>query len=235
MKPYGNPYERKLRNQERARKKSERESKAFWKKFTSISRRLSKRPTITCSGCGYSWSPRGKNYSLKCPNCSATLNYERQTSGGGGCGCVGCISTVVIGLVLSVVVLVLLIALSSTSVQHTPIHVKSNNPAAPTSATPAEPRRSPLAAQEIKSTQHSEEAPKSNAEQPVPHQQQDRASLEEFRLFRDDSGTYEVLARFVNVRDGQATLIRKDGRIIRVPLERLSEDDRHWVAEQSDK
>ena len=29
------------------------------------------RPTLQCSQCGYAWTPRGKNYSIRCPSCGA--------------------------------------------------------------------------------------------------------------------------------------------------------------------
>lgn len=38
-----------------------------------VMRWANSRPHLRCSFCGYSWQPRGKNYSLRCPSCKAEL------------------------------------------------------------------------------------------------------------------------------------------------------------------
>jgi hypothetical protein len=49
------------------------------------------RPQNACEDCGYSWHPRGKDLSLKCPSCSSTNvvivypTYEEQSSSKIGC------------------------------------------------------------------------------------------------------------------------------------------------------
>ena len=43
-----------------------------------------KRPQNTCKGCGYTWFPRGKSLSLKCPSCGS--QDVKAAGGWGGAG-----------------------------------------------------------------------------------------------------------------------------------------------------
>ncbi|XLZ71477.1 hypothetical protein ABT364_05775 [Massilia sp. SR12] len=52
-----------------------------------------KRPQNKCKKCGYTWYPRGKRISLKCPNCGSN---EVGFAGGG----LGLVAAVVLGLLL---------------------------------------------------------------------------------------------------------------------------------------
>lgn len=46
------------------------------------------RPTIICETCRYSWTPRGRSYSLRCPNCGARMQGSKHNSNYFvGCGC----------------------------------------------------------------------------------------------------------------------------------------------------
>ena len=48
------------------------------------------------------------------------------------------------------------------------------------------------------------------------------AAEPELRTWRDASGSFEVEATFVGSEEGKVTLKRKDGRLVTVPLEKLS-------------
>lgn len=53
------------------------------------------------------------------------------------------------------------------------------------------------------------------------------------RTWRDETGKFEVHARFVRVEGGEVILQDENGREIRVPRQRLSVDDRRWLGSQS--
>lgn len=53
----------------------------------------------------------------------------------------------------------------------------------------------------------------------------------ESRVWVSDAGT-TVTAEFVATGDGKVILRRRDGNLFEVPLQRLSESDREWVAQQ---
>jgi hypothetical protein len=55
----------------------------------------------------------------------------------------------------------------------------------------------------------------------------------EAREWADKSGTYKVEAELVEVRDGKVLLRKQDGKVISVPLDRLSDRDRQFVSEHS--
>lgn len=53
------------------------------------------------------------------------------------------------------------------------------------------------------------------------------------RTWRDASGVFEIEATLVDVQDGRVRLKRKDGRIIAVPIEKLSEADQAFLRRQT--
>ena len=53
------------------------------------------------------------------------------------------------------------------------------------------------------------------------------------RTRADGSGKYKLRASLVDCEDGKVRLRKTDGDLITIPLERLSETDREWVAKQS--
>jgi hypothetical protein len=55
------------------------------------------------------------------------------------------------------------------------------------------------------------------------------SSQEAFRTWTDRSGMHHADAVFVEFRDGVVTLKKKDGTIVNVPLERLSDADRQYM------
>jgi hypothetical protein len=54
-------------------------------------------------------------------------------------------------------------------------------------------------------------------------------AAEESRKWTDAGGAYAVVAEFVELKDGVVRLRREDGRIARIPLDRLSEADQQFV------
>ena len=50
------------------------------------------------------------------------------------------------------------------------------------------------------------------------------------RRWVDETGLHATVGRFVAVRDDAVEIRKSNGRLIRVPLERLSEHDRDYVA-----
>lgn len=54
-----------------------------------------------------------------------------------------------------------------------------------------------------------------------------------FRTWSDATGQFEVEAQMVRNEDGKVSLRRRDGRVVEVPLKRLSEEDRAYVLAQT--
>ncbi len=53
------------------------------------------------------------------------------------------------------------------------------------------------------------------------------------RMWHDISGTFEVEAIFIGLADKKVSLKRRDGRIVAVPMERLSAEDQAWVEQRT--
>jgi N-acyl-D-amino-acid deacylase len=53
-----------------------------------------------------------------------------------------------------------------------------------------------------------------------------------FRTWADDSGEHQVEARFVKIEKTVLWLEKHDGNIIKVPIKRISDEDRRWVESQ---
>ncbi len=53
------------------------------------------------------------------------------------------------------------------------------------------------------------------------------------RTWNDSTGAFSVEAQFAGVKDGKVLLKKSDGEIVAVPLDRLSREDREFVAAQS--
>lgn len=49
------------------------------------------------------------------------------------------------------------------------------------------------------------------------------------RTWKDDTGEFEVQARLLLVLDGKVRLLKETGRTTTVPMDRLSQGDRHYV------
>ncbi len=57
-------------------------------------------------------------------------------------------------------------------------------------------------------------------------------ATEDFRTFSAASGGYEVEARFIEFVDGMVKLEKRDGKVIEVPMEKLSDGDQQWIRDQ---
>ena len=53
-----------------------------------------------------------------------------------------------------------------------------------------------------------------------------------FRIWTDSSGQHQTEAQFVDYTDGKARLRKRDGNLIEVPAEQLSEPDQQWLKTQ---
>jgi hypothetical protein len=53
------------------------------------------------------------------------------------------------------------------------------------------------------------------------------------RTWKDATGTFDLEARFVGVKDGNVTLKKANGKTVEVSLDRLSKEDQAFVAEQT--
>jgi hypothetical protein len=53
-----------------------------------------------------------------------------------------------------------------------------------------------------------------------------------FRIWTDSTGQHQTEAQFVDYADGKARLRTRDGSLIEVPAERLSEPDQQWLKTQ---
>jgi hypothetical protein len=49
-------------------------------------------------------------------------------------------------------------------------------------------------------------------------------------MWTDSTGQHKTEARMILTSDGQVTLERADGKVVTIPLERLSQQDRDYVA-----
>jgi len=56
----------------------------------------------------------------------------------------------------------------------------------------------------------------------------------EFRKWTDSSGKYHTDAQFVELKDGRVSLKRREGRIVSVPIEKLSAEDRAYATAAAD-
>jgi hypothetical protein len=60
----------------------------------------------------------------------------------------------------------------------------------------------------------------------------DPALAQDARTWTDSTGKYKIEAAFVEVKDGAVRLRRPDGRVVKLPLAKLSPADRRYVKEQ---
>jgi uncharacterized cupin superfamily protein len=52
------------------------------------------------------------------------------------------------------------------------------------------------------------------------------------RTWKDTTGKFSVVAEYSGTANGVVTLRKKDGKITRVPIERLCDDDRKWLEQR---
>jgi len=58
------------------------------------------------------------------------------------------------------------------------------------------------------------------------------AEAAEWHTWKDASGKHEIEAKFGGMISGNVKLTKKDGSIIRIPLEKLSDDDQKWIEDR---
>ncbi|MFH1266500.1 MAG: SHD1 domain-containing protein [Planctomycetota bacterium] len=81
-----------------------------------------------------------------------------------------------------------------------------------------------------------EEGPISQPSKPPPKTAKRRALPErkefEFKVWTDSTGEHQIEARLLQYVAGTATLEKRDGSKVEVPVERLSNEDRDWIDKQ---
>jgi hypothetical protein len=53
-----------------------------------------------------------------------------------------------------------------------------------------------------------------------------------WRIWKDDSGLYQIEATLVNVTDNEVMLKKRDGATLSVPLDRLSKEDLEFLGKK---
>jgi hypothetical protein len=61
----------------------------------------------------------------------------------------------------------------------------------------------------------------------------DANTVADWRIWTDSSGKHKIEARLSSVASGQVQLIKHDGSLIQVPLDKLSDEDQQWVQRQA--
>ncbi len=64
--------------------------------------------------------------------------------------------------------------------------------------------------------------------EPVP---EPKATHAEFRVWTNSTGKFKTEAKFSGIAFGKATLTKRDGSSVQVPLDKLSEEDQKWIEE----
>ena len=57
----------------------------------------------------------------------------------------------------------------------------------------------------------------------------DKNNLHAIRTWSDSSGKFSVEAEFVSYTAGKVKIRRKDGTVVELKLDRLSEEDQEWI------
>jgi phosphopantothenate synthetase len=60
------------------------------------------------------------------------------------------------------------------------------------------------------------------------------AEISRTRIWNDVSGSFNLEAELVKLEDGNVTLKKTNGKTITIALDKLSQEDREFVAKQSD-
>ena len=59
------------------------------------------------------------------------------------------------------------------------------------------------------------------------------AEAAKWRTWTDSTGTHTIEAKFDGIALGNVKLVKKDGTAIRVPLEKLSQEDQEWIVNRT--
>lgn len=61
----------------------------------------------------------------------------------------------------------------------------------------------------------------------------DASEAANWRTWTDATGTHHIEAKFGSMTGGNARLIKRDGSVLTLPLEKLSDEDKDWIAKRS--
>lgn len=215
------------------------------------------RTVQTCGQCGYQWSPRGRSYSIRCPACG--IKFATITTAPDHTirdFLIGCLSLVLLLGVSSCCCTGIFSSWASSKPStHTPSQpVYSASTSTPTT-TPATPSAETVAQQEQPKAEAEPQAeqpkPDQTAEQPVaqtPEEQSKPITAADIpddlidppqpaftRNWTDSTRKFTVIGKFVEAKDGNVTIAKVTGQTVTVPLDRLCENDRAYVAERAEK
>lgn len=204
-------------------------------------RALSRRPTNRCHKCGYTWTPRGRNYSLRCPNCQ-----EPQLQAPGGClgllsSLAGCVIAVILLLLFASIVIAAIVSLGLFAGSSMPPKNNKEKPLQSATSIPPVKTKENNQAAEVKRDEGSEAPPEATKVEPTPAAVNETPKQPPLpvddkkspRLWKDVSGKFSVEATFNGVVNKTDVLLKKaDGSTAKVPIEKLSEEDRQWLKER---
>lgn len=183
-----------------------------------------------CGNCGYTWTPRGRDVSIRCPNCGTKFTEVVAVPPAGsdaGSSIIGCLGT----LILVPVTIVALCAGAAFFVG-----MVGSYQAEPPVASPRanESVDSPAVAQPEPAIEASTESPVQAASPPDLPPTNEQESNANLHTFTDKSGQYTTRAEFVEFRfQGSRVILRKaDGTEVDISMNDLSREDQSWVRDE---
>jgi Ni/Co efflux regulator RcnB len=63
-------------------------------------------------------------------------------------------------------------------------------------------------------------------------ERQEAVESAKWRTWTDSSGEHQIEAKFEGISNGKVKLVNRDGSTVRLPLEKLSNDDQTWIKEK---
>lgn len=168
-------------------------------------------------------------------------------AGSGGCGCCGC-SLVLLVLAVGGMVLSIPSGQWEAKVPNVPPTISPTTKDAspnltdpPSGTTLAKPNEQTVRQEPEKTVPQLTDPPLGPGATPAkPHEetvsrQEPEKRISQFREFRSADGGFSVSARYIGIEDNDMTVMlrREDnGKLIRVPMDRLSEADQDWIAKK---
>jgi hypothetical protein len=64
-------------------------------------------------------------------------------------------------------------------------------------------------------------------------QRKDAIEAARWRTWTDATGTYHIEAKYGGVIAGVVRLVKRDGSVLKLPREKLSDEDKEWIAKES--
>ena len=61
-------------------------------------------------------------------------------------------------------------------------------------------------------------------------ERQEAIEKAKWRTWTDSTGTHKTYAKYSGISFGKVKLVKEDGSAVQLPLEKLSGDDREWIA-----